>query len=95
MSAWDIDNIITHLAAMSLYIDGFESDIGDLSFDLRLDPTKAMAYFRELGCKVSNVAKKEKDPIDSSVSTSKRHRVAHLRIPLEFPKIAKGKAKGR
>ena|ERR1700761_3134772 len=95
MSSWEIDNLITHVAALSLYIDNYDSDITDLSYDLRLDTNKAVAYFRELGCKVTTSIKKGRDPNDNSTSITTRRRIAKLQIPLDFPKIAAGRGKSR
>ena len=37
MSKWHVDNLITHIAALSLYIDNYVVDMFDLREDLRLD----------------------------------------------------------
>lgn len=37
MSRWHIDNLMTHIAAAALIVDGFEVDVFDLRDDLRLE----------------------------------------------------------
>lgn len=36
MTKWHTDNLVTHMAALSLIIDGFETDMHDLREDLGL-----------------------------------------------------------
>ena len=43
MTKWRVDNLITHIAALALVVDGFEVDIYDLKEDLRLE-TKEYVY---------------------------------------------------
>lgn len=37
MTRWHVDNLITHIAAAALIVDGFEVDVDDLRNDLKLD----------------------------------------------------------
>lgn len=37
LNKWHMDNLITHMAAITLYIDGFKTDTNDLREDLRLE----------------------------------------------------------
>lgn len=37
MPRWNIDNLITHIAAAALIVDDFEVDVNDLREDLRLE----------------------------------------------------------
>ena len=37
MTKWHVDNLITHIAALALYVEGYEVDTFDLREDLRLD----------------------------------------------------------
>lgn len=38
MSKWHVDNLITHLCALSLIVDNFTTDTHDLREDLGLTP---------------------------------------------------------
>ena len=37
VSKWFVDYVITHTAALSLYIDNWQTDIADLRDDLRIE----------------------------------------------------------
>ena len=37
LNKWHVDNLITHMAAISLFIDGYKTDTCDLREDLRLE----------------------------------------------------------
>jgi len=37
LNKWHMDNLITHMAAISLFIDGYKTDTHDLREDLRLE----------------------------------------------------------
>jgi DNA-directed RNA polymerase I subunit RPA49 len=80
---------------MSLFIDSYNSDTEDLRNDLRLERPKAGAYFLELGCVVDSPNENEKTKIKLKNQDHKGHRMARLKIPLEFPKPRRGLAKKR
>jgi DNA-directed RNA polymerase I subunit RPA49 len=80
---------------MSLFIDSYNSDIEDIRNDLRLERPKAVTYFMELGCVVDSPNENEKVKIKAKNMDPKGHRIARLRIPLEFPRARTGSAKKR
>jgi DNA-directed RNA polymerase I subunit RPA49 len=82
--------LVTHLAAMSLFVDSYHSDIEDLRNDLRLERPKMIGYFRELGCVVDSPNENEKGKIKLKNQDPRGHKVARLKIPLEFPKPRTG-----
>jgi DNA-directed RNA polymerase I subunit RPA49 len=94
MTNWECDNLITHLGAMSLHIDGFRTDTHDLVQDLNLEPNKMIAYFMELGCRIGNLRQKEREAIGVREGDAKSRKMAILEIPLQFPK-PKGKRQER
>jgi DNA-directed RNA polymerase I subunit RPA49 len=96
MNQWEIDNLITHMAAMALYVDMFDTEISDLNNDLKLEMNKTTTYFRELGCRVGAMLEKERSRFGLNSVEAKPKRMARLQIPLEFPRISKGqRGKGR
>ncbi|KAK5153268.1 hypothetical protein LTR04_006244 [Oleoguttula sp. CCFEE 6159] len=86
MSKWHVDYLITHVAALSLVVDNFSSDTYDLKEDLRLENKQMSQYFHELGCKMSAPTEKEKQLIKLSKTEAAAHRIARLKLPLDFPK---------
>jgi DNA-directed RNA polymerase I subunit RPA49 len=92
---WEQDNLMTHLAAMALFVDQYDTDITDFKDDLRLEINKSVSYFRELGCNVGNLSAKERDAQRLTVVEAKLRKVARLRIPLEFPQAARGVRRDR
>ncbi|KAF1811925.1 hypothetical protein P152DRAFT_474175 [Eremomyces bilateralis CBS 781.70] len=88
VSRWHLDLLITHIAALTLIIDEFDTDTFDIRNDLHLENQDMTQYFREIGCKVKSVPENEykKWGIKSKADAS-THRMARLKLPLEFPKI--------
>lgn len=67
------------------------TDPSDLRDDLRLDNTKILQYFRELGCRVDKPRETEyaKFGIKGGKVEAAASRVVRLRVPVEFPKVRK------
>ncbi|KAH0544411.1 hypothetical protein FGG08_001437 [Glutinoglossum americanum] len=86
MTKWHVDNLITHIAAIALIVDGFEVDIYDLKEDLKLETKEITQYFQEIGCKVQLPTEKERERMKLTKAEATLHKLAKLRIPLEFPK---------
>ncbi|TIA58617.1 RNA polymerase I associated factor, A49-like protein [Aureobasidium pullulans] len=88
LNKWHMDNLITHMAAISLFIDGYKTDTHDLREDLRLENKQMSQYFMELGCKVNNPTEKEQADFKiPNKAVAAQRRVAKLKIPLDFPKV--------
>jgi len=78
---------MTHMAAISLYIDGWRTDTSDLRDDLRLENKQMSQYFHELGCKVTNLTEKEQAELGlKNKAMAALRRVARLKLPLDFPR---------
>jgi len=45
LNKWHMDNLITHMAAISLFIDGYKTDTHDLREDLRLENKQYVPFF--------------------------------------------------
>lgn len=86
MPKWNIDNLITHACALALTVDNFETDTHDLREDLRLDQSAMSQYFRETGARVGNLTEKEREKRGLSKAEAAVHKIARLKLPLEFPK---------
>ncbi|MCJ1388324.1 DNA-directed RNA polymerase I subunit rpa49 [Xylographa bjoerkii] len=87
MNKWTIDNFMTHVCALTLTIDLYDVDISDIRDDLRLETKQIVQYFQELGCKVANPTETEQKKMRlTSKAESSTHKIAKLRLPLEFPK---------
>ncbi|MCJ1485002.1 DNA-directed RNA polymerase I subunit rpa49 [Schaereria dolodes] len=86
LNKWHIDNLMTHICALALSIDNYEVDTHDLRDDLRLTPKEVIQYFQELGCKVTAPTESERTKLKVSKAESSGHKIARLKLPLEFPK---------
>ncbi|EOD46513.1 putative a49-like rna polymerase i associated factor protein [Neofusicoccum parvum UCRNP2] len=86
LTKWHVDNLITHIAALSLFIDDYVTDTFDLREDLRLDNKLIGQYFHEIGCRVGPPTEKERTDGGYSKAEAVNHKTAKLRIPLDFPK---------
>ncbi|KAF2142957.1 uncharacterized protein K452DRAFT_248606 [Aplosporella prunicola CBS 121167] len=86
MTKWHVDNLITHIAALALYVEGYEVDTFDLREDLRLDNKQIGQYFHEIGCRVGPPTEKQRENMRITKAEAVNHKIAKLRIPLDFPK---------
>lgn len=89
---WHMQNLYTHICALALYVDGWETDTRDLREDLKLEQKEVVGYFRELGCKVSALTEKEmKERGIGSKAEAATVKMAKLKLPLDFPKVRKAR----
>lgn len=86
LTKWHVDKLITHTAALALFVDNFETDVYDLREDLRLDSRQIHQYYRELGCKVNGPTEKDRERLKISKAEATQHHIAKLKIPPDFPK---------
>ena len=82
-----MDNLITHICALALTLDNFATDTHDIREDLKLDVKNVQNYFRELGCAVAPPTEIERGKLKMTKAEGAGHRIAKLRLPLEFPKM--------
>ncbi|EFR00672.1 hypothetical protein MGYG_03677 [Nannizzia gypsea CBS 118893] len=106
LSRNDITLLHTTICAMSLHIPPASGKMGgsnvselatdpaDLRDDLRLENDTILKYFRELGCKVDKPRETEfaKWSIKNGKAEAASKRIARLKIPVEFPKVSRGRA---
>ena len=95
LNKWAVDCFMTHVCALALHTDDFTTDVHDLKEDLKLEAKAIKDYFTELGCKVSAPAEAERKKRGWSKAEAQVHRIAKLRLPLEFPKQRLGMRKKR
>lgn len=95
LTKWHIDNLLTHIAVLTLYIDDFETDTCDLREDLGLSQKTLEMYFKELGAKMAPMSEKQRSDIKITKEVAGLHRIAKLKLPLEFPKQRVVPLKGR
>jgi DNA-directed RNA polymerase I subunit RPA49 len=79
---------------MSLYVEEYSTDTNDLREDFRTDHKHISNYFRELGCKVVPVNTTEQLNLRLTKVEAKTHKMAKLKIPLEFPEARTGPRNG-
>ncbi|KAM5456280.1 DNA-directed RNA polymerase I subunit rpa49 [Microsporum audouinii] len=105
LSRNDITLLHTTICAMSLHIppasgktgggsvSELATDPSDLRDDLRLENDTILKYFRELGCRVDKPRETEfaKWSIKGGKAEAASKRIARLKIPVEFPKVSRGR----
>lgn len=87
MPRWNIDNLMTHIAAAALIVDDFEVDVNDLREDLKLENKEIRQYFMELGCRVTGPTQTDMAKWKLTKAEAVNHHIAKLRLPLSFPKV--------
>lgn len=90
VSRWQVDRLITHVCAIAVTVDGFVSDVHDITEDLRLEHQQVKKYYVEIGCKVGPPTQAEKARMGIGNVEAKAHLVARLKLPLVFPKARPG-----
>lgn len=88
---WNMDNLFTHICALTLFVDGWTTDTTNLRDDLKMENKEIQQYFRELGCKVGPLTEKERETRGLKKAQAAQVRVAKLRLPLDFPKARSGR----
>ncbi|KAI9818406.1 MAG: DNA-directed RNA polymerase I subunit rpa49 [Pycnora praestabilis] len=86
LNKWHLDKLMTHIAALALVVDNFEVDTYDLKEDLKLENKQIQQYFKEIGCQVNAPTEADRMKMKLSKTEAASHKIARLRIPLEFPK---------
>lgn len=91
LNKWHMDNLYTHIFALSLYIDDWVTDTSNLRDDLKMETKLVSQYLSELGCKVSALPEKERQSRKMSKTQAATIKIAKLNLPLEFPKPRSGR----
>ncbi|KAF2854383.1 DNA-directed RNA polymeras-like protein I 49 kDa polypeptide [Plenodomus tracheiphilus IPT5] len=95
MPRWNIDNLMTHIAAAALIVDDHEVDMNDLREDLKLENKEIKQYFMELGCKLSAPTQTDMAKRKLTKAESANHFIAKLKLPLSFPRVGGARQKRR
>lgn len=80
LSPWKRKFLINHVLALTLFVDGYQTDAADIAKDLRMDVKELQRQYERLGCKIVD----EKSVL-----------LATLPVPLKLPGIRSGKKRKR
>jgi len=94
MSKYQVDLLITHICALACLVDNYEVDFYDLKSDLKLENKQISQYFKEVGAKIAALPEALRKKLDLDKAAAAQRKVAKLKLPLDFPKVAFGR-KGR
>lgn len=89
---WHLERLYTHICALALYVDGYSTETKDLKEDLKVEQREIVQYFRELGCKVVALTEKEREAMKLQKAEASLVKMAKLKLPLDFPKVAQPRA---
>ena len=92
LTKWHMQNLYTHICALSLFVDGWVTDTRNLKDDLRVEGKELQQYFRELGCRFGPPTEGERERFEVKKGKESGLRVGKLRLPLEFPKARRTRA---
>ncbi|KAL6160092.1 DNA-directed RNA polymerase I subunit rpa49 [Exserohilum turcicum] len=87
MPRWNVDYLMTHIAAAALIVDDQAVDVNDLREDLKLENKEIKQYFAELGCKLTAPTQTDLTNMKLTKAESVNHFIAKLKLPLTFPKV--------
>lgn len=88
MSKFKVDLLITHCCVLACLIDNYEVDMWDLRHDLKLEIKEMSQYFQEIGARIVALPEQSRKALGLDKASATQRKVAKLKIPLEFPKIA-------
>ncbi|KAI9805156.1 MAG: hypothetical protein M1825_000990 [Sarcosagium campestre] len=91
ITKWQIDRLYTDMAAVTLLIDGFLTDVHDFKIDTGLEMKETLQYYKEIGCHTRSPTEAEKTRAGFTKAQGSQRRMAQLRLPLEFPKPKRGR----
>lgn len=91
MSKFQVDLMITHICALACIIDNYEVDTWLLKEDLKLETKQISQYFNEIGAKIVSLGEVERRKQGLEKAAAAQHKVAKLKLPLEFPKVSFGR----
>ncbi|MCJ1264697.1 DNA-directed RNA polymerase I subunit rpa49 [Lobaria immixta] len=94
LNKWHTSNLHLHICALALIIDDFSTDVYDLCQDLRLEPREIQTLFMHLGSTISVPTAAHLDRLSLTKAQATGHRIAHLALPLNFPKPRTFRPKG-
>ncbi|PPQ98682.1 hypothetical protein CVT24_003309 [Panaeolus cyanescens] len=78
-------NLLTHIFALCLKVDGFATNTKVIAHDLSMPVTQVNDLFKSLGCKITKLSDKERAQLGLAASAAEDKR-AVLTAPVEFPK---------
>jgi DNA-directed RNA polymerase I subunit RPA49 len=93
ITKFKLDLITTHLCAMACLVDNYEVDVWDLKEDLRLEIKQIVQYFQEIGARIANFPDAERKRLGIERAAAAQRKLAKLKLPLEFPRVAFAKAR--
>ncbi|TVY62726.1 DNA-directed RNA polymerase I subunit rpa49 [Lachnellula suecica] len=93
VSKFKVDLLITHLCAMACVVDNYDVDVWDLMEDLALEPKQMAQYFHEIGAKLAAFPEGERRRLGLDKAAASQRRIAKLRLPLDFPRVAFARAR--
>jgi len=93
ITKFKLDLVTTHLCAMACLVENYEVDVWDLKEDLRLETKQISQYFQEIGARVVAFPEAERKRMGLERAAAAQRRIAKLKLPLEFPKVAFARAR--
>ncbi|KAH8588386.1 RNA polymerase I associated factor, A49-like protein [Bisporella sp. PMI_857] len=91
ITPFQVDLLLTHIAALACIVDSYEVDMWDLRQDLDLDARKMQQYFQEIGAKIASFPEAMRKALEMDKAVASQRKIAKLRLPLEFPKVSFGR----
>jgi DNA-directed RNA polymerase I subunit RPA49 len=90
LTKWHVDRLILHICTLALITDNFAVDTYLIREDLRLESRQVSLYFSELGARIGNPTEGERLGKLGGIPKTEAsiHKMAKLKLPLEFPKNA-------
>ncbi|GAA5903096.1 DNA-directed RNA polymerase I subunit RPA49 [Sporobolomyces salmoneus] len=98
MTSFMEQKLLSYLLVIVLRIDGYSTDIDSIAHDLAIGPPKIREVFRSLGCQIVAPSAVDREKLVTSgfaktTAEAGKMKKATLKVPLEFPKERKGRAK--
>lgn len=85
------DKLLCYMFVLCLHIDDFSTDPMMLSADLGMRATRTISLFKSLGCSILQCSEVQRISLGLSKADAKNYKRADLKLPLNFPKISRGR----
>ncbi|EPX73855.1 DNA-directed RNA polymerase I complex subunit Rpa49 [Schizosaccharomyces octosporus yFS286] len=93
VSMRQVDRIMCYIIVLYLIVDNYSTDILTLANDLNIKVMKANELFKTVGCRIMAYSETQRMALGLNKTEAKSHKRAVLKVPLEFPRPRRGRAR--
>ncbi|EEB08786.1 DNA-directed RNA polymerase I complex subunit Rpa49 [Schizosaccharomyces japonicus yFS275] len=93
VSTKGVDKIMCYMFLLCLMLDNYSTDVTTLANDLSIKNMKANELFKTLGCRIMAYTETQWKAMGITKTEARSRKRAVLKVPLEFPRPRRGRAR--